>query len=56
MSNTNTHDTDFYAWTQKQFALLRQGLFMEADVEHLIEELKSIGASERCELFWTIQG
>jgi len=46
----NTHETDFYSWTQEQAALLRQGRYMEADIEHLIEELESMGASERREL------
>ncbi|CAK0759833.1 DUF29 domain-containing protein [Gammaproteobacteria bacterium] len=45
-----THETDFYTWTQEQANLLKQGRFMEADVEHLIEELESMGASERREL------
>jgi len=46
----NTHDTDFYTWTQEQSALLKQGRFMDTDVEHLIEELESMGATERREL------
>ncbi|CAK0757168.1 DUF29 domain-containing protein [Gammaproteobacteria bacterium] len=46
----NTHETDFYSWTQEQAALLKQGRYMEADYEHLIEELESMGASERREL------
>jgi len=46
----NIHDTDFYTWTQEQSALLKQGRFMDADVEHLIEELESMGISERREL------
>ena len=46
----NTHDTDFYTWTQEQSALLKQGRFMDADVENLIEELESMGISERREL------
>ncbi|MEI6414856.1 MAG: DUF29 domain-containing protein [Pseudomonadota bacterium] len=46
----NTHETDFYSWTQEQLTLLKQGRYMEADIEHLIEELESMGASERREL------
>lgn len=46
----NTYDTDFYTWTQEQVALLQQGRWMEADLEHLIEELEAMGASERREL------
>lgn len=44
------YDTDFYTWTQNQAALLRQGRFNETDIEHLIEELESMSASERREL------
>lgn len=46
----NTHETDFYSWTKEQAMLLKQGRFMEVDREHLIEELESMGASERREL------
>ena len=46
----NTHETDFYSWTQEQAALLKQGRYMEADYEHLIEELESMGRSEKREL------
>jgi hypothetical protein len=41
---------DFYAWSQEQAALLSQGRVAELDTEHLIEELESMGASERREL------
>lgn len=46
----NSYDTDFYTWTQEQAALLLQGRWHEADLEHLIEELEAMGASERREL------
>ncbi|CAK0773029.1 DUF29 domain-containing protein [Gammaproteobacteria bacterium] len=46
----NTHDTDFFTWTQEQSALLRQGRVMDIDVKNLIDELESMGASERREL------
>lgn len=44
------HDRDFHAWTLQQSALLREGRLSEADVEHIAEELESMGASERREL------
>jgi hypothetical protein len=47
---TSNHDSDFYTWTQEQAALLRQGRWNEADIVSLIEELNSIGASEKWEL------
>ena len=41
------YDRDFYGWTQEQAALLRAGQLAELDVEHLIEEIESMGRSER---------
>jgi len=46
----NLHDQDFFAWTQQQAEILRTGRLGDADIEHLIEELESMGASERREL------
>jgi hypothetical protein len=42
-----TYDTDFYAWTQQQAAALRDRKWMTLDVEHLAEEIESLGRSER---------
>ena len=47
---TNLHDHDFFAWTQQQAEILRSGRLSDADIEHLIEEIESMGASERREL------
>ena len=44
------HDLDFYAWTQQQAGLLKSGNLTEIDVKHLIQEIESMGASERREL------
>ena len=44
------YDSDFYAWTQRQAALLRLGSFGELDVEQLAEEVESMGRRERREL------
>lgn len=49
MSNI-THDQDFHAWTREQAELLRTGQFTALDLDHLIEELESMGARERREL------
>lgn len=38
------------AWLQQQAEFLRQGRFAELDVEHLSEELESMGASDKREL------
>lgn len=46
----NTYEMDFYAWTQQQAALLREDRFSELDVKNLIEEIESLGRSEKREL------
>ncbi len=50
MTTQSLHDLDFYAWTQQQVEFLRSGNLSEIDVKHLIEEIESMGASERREL------
>ncbi len=49
MGNT-LYDTDLYTWTRVQAELLRAGRWNEIDVEHLAEEIESVGASERREM------
>jgi hypothetical protein len=39
------YETDFYAWTQRQAALLRAGRLDELDLEHLVEEIDDLGES-----------
>ena len=46
----SSYERDFYAWTQKQAALLREQCFNELDLVNLIEEIKSLGRSEKREL------
>lgn len=50
-----TYNQDFYAWLQEQAALLKAGRLHELDVEHLVEEIESMGASERRELLSRFQ-
>ena len=49
MSNT-LYETDFYAWTQRQAALLRGEEFEQIDWNNLIEEIESLGRSEKHEV------
>jgi hypothetical protein len=49
MPNSN-YDLDFYAWANEQAALLRAGKLSGADVEHIAEEIESMGRSEKREL------
>jgi hypothetical protein len=49
MSNT-LYDRDFYAWANEQARLLRSGHLSEADIEHIAEEIESMGKAEKREL------
>lgn len=49
MSNA-LYDQDFYAWANQQAGLLRAGKLSEADLEHIAEEIESMGKSEKREL------
>jgi hypothetical protein len=44
------YDQVFYGWTQEQARLLREGRFAELDVPNVVEEIESLGRSERREL------
>jgi len=48
--HSKLHDVDFHAWALENAALLRDGRLSEIDIEHVAEELESIGRSERREL------
>ena len=47
---SDLYEQDFHAWTGQQARLLRAANWQEADVAHLIEEIESMGRSERREL------
>ncbi len=49
MSNS-AYDSDFYGWAKEQAALLRAGQFSRADIEHVAEEIESMGKGEKREL------
>lgn len=44
---TTIYDSDFYTWTQQQAALLKSGRLTEIDIENLIEEIETMGRSEK---------
>lgn len=48
--STSIYEKDFYAWTQEQADLLRAGNLSGLDVENLLEEIESMGISEKREL------
>ena len=47
---TKLYETDLYAWSQQQVDLLRAEDFAEVDWHNVIEEIDSVGASQRNEL------
>jgi hypothetical protein len=44
------YDQDFYAWSRQQAELLRAGKLAQADIEHIAEEIDSMGRTEKREL------
>lgn len=44
------YEQDFYQWTQEQAALLKARALSQLDVENLIEEIETMGRSEKREL------
>ena len=50
MNSNPQYDKDFYVWTLESAKLLRQGKFKEVDIEHVAEELESMGKSDKRQL------
>jgi len=50
IAKSSLYDRDFYAWSKKQAALLRAGKLQQADIEHIAEEIESMGKTEKREL------
>jgi hypothetical protein len=48
--NAAAYDEDFYAWSQEQARLLREGRLNEIDAASVAEEIESLGKSDRREL------
>ncbi|CAD5909480.1 DUF29 domain-containing protein [Planktothrix agardhii] len=44
---SSLYDQDFYLWLEKTVNLLRTENFLELDRDHLIEELETMGRSEK---------
>jgi Domain of unknown function DUF29 len=44
------YDQNFFAWRRQQADLLRAGDLARADIEHIAEEIESLGRTERREL------
>ncbi|MBF0334011.1 MAG: DUF29 domain-containing protein [Alphaproteobacteria bacterium] len=50
MPKSGLYERDFYAWANEQAALLRSGQLSTADIEHIAEEIESMGKTEKREL------
>jgi len=48
--NQSAYEKDFYAWTIDSAYLLRSGQLQKIDVEHIAEEIESMGKSQKREL------
>jgi Domain of unknown function DUF29 len=46
-SGSDLYEQDFYLWIQTTAALLKQKDFTQLDLEHLIEEIETMGRSEK---------
>lgn len=46
----DSYESDFYAWANAQAELLRTGRLDRADIEHIAEEIESMGKAELREL------
>jgi Domain of unknown function DUF29 len=44
------YEADFYAWTQEQARLLRERRFDDLDLDNLVDEVESVGSSEKREI------
>ena len=44
------HDEDLYEWTMVNASLLKQGKYQEADMINIIEEMETLGRSNKREL------
>ncbi|SRR6266571_2265038 len=46
-SAQDLYETDFYAWTQEQARLLRDRRWADLDLENLVDEVESLGRSDK---------
>lgn len=50
LRDANLYESDFYTWTQRQSAMIREGRFQDADLANIAEEIESLGRSQVAEL------
>jgi hypothetical protein len=44
------YESDFFTWTQEQARLLRERRFDDLDLDNLVDEVESVGGSEKREI------
>lgn len=49
-SRNSLYGSDLYAWTQEQARLLRERRWADLDLENLVDEVQSVGGSEKREI------
>ncbi len=49
-TESNLYERDFCSWTQRQADLLRSGQLQALDITNLVEEIETLGRSERASL------
>ena len=47
MATKSLYEQDFYEWLQTNINLLKEGNFADIDLENILEELESMGRSEK---------
>lgn len=50
MTAKDLYERDFLQWTERNVELLRAGRLQEADLEHIAEEIESMGVSHKREI------
>jgi hypothetical protein len=62
MSDTETkprpnslYESDFFTWAQEQARLLRERRFDDLDLDNLVDEVASVGSSEKREIRWRLK-
>jgi hypothetical protein len=48
--SNSLYESDFFTWTQEQARLLRERRFDDLDLENLVDEVASVGSSEKHEI------
>jgi hypothetical protein len=50
MSTADLYEQDFYAWVEKNAALIQEGRTAELDFEHIADELEELMGNTRREI------